>query len=126
MGWFSFKRAPQDVALEHDKKLLALLIVAKRKGDLKLEAYGVSMLVMGELIKARQALECATRILLEERVSDIQHGLIDHVEVPVASIFNDFVDDNASYEALELIESALTQAQRLAEKLTNKPMDAVR
>ncbi|HEL4857929.1 TPA: hypothetical protein UN273_001391 [Stenotrophomonas maltophilia] len=126
MGWLSFKKPKKDIALENQKQLHALMAYAKEKGDLRLEAYGVSILVMEEMIKARDALERATSILLEERVSDIQHDLVDHVAVRVASDFDDFVDNNASHEALEMIESALNQAQRLAEALTGRPMDTAR
>ncbi|MDX6081211.1 hypothetical protein SIL81_07975 [Xanthomonas campestris pv. incanae] len=126
MGWLSFRKPKQDVALEKQKQLLALMAYAKEKGDLRLEAYGVSILVMEEMIKARDALERATSMILDERVSDIQHDLVDHVAVRVASEFDDFVDNNASHEALEMIESALNQAQKLAEALTGRPMDTAR
>ncbi|WP_313250738.1 hypothetical protein [Stenotrophomonas indicatrix] len=126
MGWLSFKKPKKDIALENQKQLHALMAYAKKNGDLRLEAYGVSILVMEEMIKASDALERATSIRLEERVGDIQHDLVDHVAVRVASDFDDFVDSNASYEALEMIESALNQAQRLAEALTGRPMDTAR
>ncbi len=126
MGWLSFRRPKQDVALKRQKQLHALMAYAKGKGYLRLEAYGVSILVMEEMIKERDALERVTSILLDKRASDIQHDLADHVAVRLASDFYDFVDSNASHEALEMIDLALNQAQRLAEALAGRPMDTAR